>query len=72
MSKFYELEFKSYLWKGKLHEAVNYLSKFQDRKDWLQKYINIFEEGQYYKRTDNQNIGDIEKSIKNITEMYFR
>lgn len=68
MSKFNELEFKSYLWKGKLHEAVNYLSKFQDKKDWLQKYINIFEEGQYYKRTDNQIIGDIDK----IYQKYYR
>ncbi len=26
MRKYNELEFKSYLWKGQLHEAVSYLS----------------------------------------------
>ena len=68
MSKFNELEFNSYLWKGQLHEAVNYLSKFQDKKDLLQKYINVFEEGQYYKRTNNQVIEDIDK----IYQKYYR
>mgnify|MGYP000907459955 FL=1 len=68
MSKFNEFKFNSYLWKGQLHEAVNYLSKFQDKKDLLQKYINVFEEGQYYKRTNNQVIEDIDK----IYQKYYR
>lgn len=71
MSKFNELEFKSYLWKGQLYEAVNYLGKFPDKKDWLQKYINIFEKGQYYKRTDNEIVGGIDKIYQNYYRNVF-
>ena len=71
MRKYNELEFKSYLWKGQLHEAVSYLSKFHDKKDWFQKYINIFENGQYYKRTDNKVIGDIDKIYQNYYRNVF-
>jgi hypothetical protein len=42
MGTFKEFEFKSYLWKGQLHEAVSYLRKFEDKKDFLHKYINVF------------------------------
>lgn len=65
MSKYDKYEFGSYLVKGQLHEAINYLSKFSDKKDWLEKYINIFEKGQYYKRTDNEVLGCIDQIYQN-------
>lgn len=65
MNGFNELKFKSYLWKGQLHDAVNYLGRFKEKKDLLNKYIDIFEKVQYYKRTDNEVIGDIDKIYQN-------
>lgn len=65
---FNELKFKSYLWKGQLHDAVNYLSNFKEKKDLFNKYIDIFDRGKSYKRTDNKVIGDIDK----IYQTYYR
>lgn len=71
MSQFNELEFKSYLWRSQLHEAVNYLRKFDDKIDLLKKYIEVFEDGQYYKRTDNEVIGNIDKIYQNYYRNVF-
>lgn len=65
MSKFNEHEFISYLWKGRLHEAINYLSKFPDKKPLFEKYISIFEKGEYYKRTDHEILGSIDRIYQN-------
>lgn len=71
MSKFNEHEFKAYLWKGQLHEAMNYLSILPDKKDLFEKYINVFEKGQYYKRTDNEILGDIDRIYQNYYRNIF-
>lgn len=61
-------DFASYLIKGQLHEAVNYLREFPDKKDSLEGYINVFEKGEYYKRTDNEVITNIDR----IYQDYYR
>lgn len=71
MITFKELEFKSYLWKGQLHEAVSYLREFEGKKDLLHKYINVFEEEQYYKRTDNEILGKIDEIYQNYYRNVF-
>ncbi len=71
MSKYNKYEFGSYLVKGQLHEAINYLSKFPDKNDWLEMYINIFEKGQYYRRTDNEVLGDIDRIYQNYYRNVF-
>ena len=71
MSKYNKYEFGSYLVKGQLHEAINYLSKFPDKNDWLETYINIFEKGQYYRRTDNEVLGDIYRIYQNYYRNVF-
>jgi len=58
---FNELKFKSYLWKGQLRDAVDYLRGFKEKEDLFIKYTNIFNEGQYCKRTDNEVISSIDK-----------
>lgn len=68
MRKFNEREFKPYLWKGQLHEAVDYLSNFPDKKELHQKYLKVFKEGEYYKRTDNLVISELDK----IYQKYYR
>ncbi len=71
MSKYNKYEFGSYLVKGQLHEAINYLSKFPDKKDWLEMYINIFEKGQYYKRTENEVLEGIDRIYQNYYRNIF-
>ncbi len=68
MSEFVESEYLSYLWKGQLREAVDYLSKFPEKRELHDKYIQVFEEGQYFQRTDNQIVGAIDK----IYQEYYR
>ena len=58
---FNELKFKSYLWKGQLCDAVDYLRGFKEKEDLFIKYNNIFNEGQHCKRTDNEVIAGIDK-----------
>lgn len=71
MNEFNELKFNSYLIKGQLREAVKYLGYFQEKDDLLQQYINIFEEGHYCKRTDNEIIGNIDKIYQNYYRNVF-
>lgn len=71
MNKFNKSKLYSYLLKGQLNEAVNYLSNFPHKKDCFQKYINVFKEGQYYKRTDNKVIGSIDKIYQNYYRNIF-
>jgi hypothetical protein len=71
MNKYNEHEFKSYLWKGQLHEAMNYLSKFADRKGLFEKYRNVFKKGEYYKRTDNEILGGIDRIYQNYYRNVF-
>ncbi|MDF2586916.1 MAG: hypothetical protein K0S41_757 [Anaerocolumna sp.] len=61
-------EFGSYLLKGQLREAMNYLKSCPEKKEWLEGYINIFENGEYYPRTDNEVLG----LIDNIYQKYYR
>jgi hypothetical protein len=58
---FDELTFKSFLWKGQLRDAVDYLRGFKEKEEVLSKYINIFNEGQYLIRTNNEVIYGIDK-----------
>ena len=69
--KFNKSKFNSYLFKGQLHEAVNYLSVFPDKADYFEKYINIFQRGHYYKRTDNEVVGNIDKIYQNYYRNIF-
>lgn len=65
MTCFDKNEFGTYLLKGQLHNALTYLSKFSDKKDWLEMYTNIFKNGQYYKRTDNETLENIDRIYQN-------
>lgn len=65
MTSFDKNEYGSYLLKGQLHNAINYLSKFPDKKDWFEMYTNIFKHGQYYKRTDNETLVNIDQIYQN-------
>jgi len=68
MTCFDKNEFKALLLKGQLHNAITYLSKFPDKKDLLEMYINVFKNGQYYKRTDNETLENIDR----IYQDYYR
>lgn len=68
---FNELKFKSYLCKGHLRDAVDYIGGVKEKEDVLHKYISVFEEGQYYKRTDNEIIGNIDKIYQNYYKDIF-
>lgn len=68
MEKYDERKFKSLLLRTELREAVNYLSLYPEMNDLYQKYISVFENGEYLTRTDNQVIGDIDK----IYQKYYR
>lgn len=68
MYTFYERDFLGYLWKGELRKAVEYLSHVPDQKDLYNKYLKVFEQGEYYPRTDNFVLGEIDK----IYQKYYR
>ena len=68
MEKYDENKFKSFLWRLELKEAVNYLRDFPEMNDLYEKYISVFEKGEYLKRTDNEVIGEIDK----IYQKYYR
>jgi len=68
VEKYDEYKFKSFLWRLELKEAVNYLSNFPEMNDLYQKYISVFEKGEYLKRTDNEVIGHIDM----IYQKYYR
>ena len=68
---FNELKFKSYLCKGHLRDAVDYIGGVKEKEDLLHKYISVYEEGQYYKRTDNEIIGNIDKIYQNYYKDIF-
>ncbi|QSX07251.1 hypothetical protein JYG23_07880 [Sedimentibacter sp. zth1] len=71
MNIFNKHEFVSYLWKGQLHEATNYLSQIPDKKDLYEKYISIFEKSEYYKRTDNEILGKLDRIYQNYYRNVF-
>lgn len=71
MSIYNKYEFGAYLVKGQLHEALNYLSMFPEKNDRLETYINIFEKGQYYRRTNNEVLGDIDRIYQNYYRNVF-
>ncbi len=68
MTYFNKNEFTSFLLKGQLHDAIAYLSNFSDKKDCLEMYTNVFQHGQYYKRSENETIGNIDR----IYQEYYR
>ncbi len=71
MEEYNKQLFGSYLVKGQLHQAVNYLSRFPDYIDLYEKYIRFFQEGQYYKRTDNKILGSIDQIYQNYYRNVF-
>jgi hypothetical protein len=68
MLNFDKSVFCSYLVKGQLHNAITYLSKFPEKKDMLEMYTDIYENGHYYKRTENETLGNIDQ----IYQTYYR
>ncbi|MFT4147071.1 MAG: hypothetical protein QM644_21745 [Mobilitalea sp.] len=68
MAEFNKNEFIAYLLKGQLHKAVDYLGDFIDKKDRIESYLDIFERGQYYKRTDNATL----EKLDCIYQNYYR
>jgi hypothetical protein len=39
---FNELEFKSFFWKGKLKEAMLYLSEIPEKRELYEQYVDVF------------------------------
>lgn len=68
MSNYDKNIFDAFLLKWQLHEAVDYLRECPDKADWLSKYIEVFENGLYYKRTDHELLGNIDQ----IYQHYYR
>lgn len=71
MTEFNKSEFGAYLLKGQLQEAVDYVSKFIDKKDWVESYKDIFEKGGYYKRTDNETLNKLDHIYQNYYRNVF-
>ncbi len=63
--------FGSYLGKGQLHEAIDYLSNFEDKKDILKSYLDLFEKSQDYIRTDNETLGKLDHIYQNYYRNVF-
>ena len=61
-------EFDSFLLKAQLHNAITYLSKFPDKKDWFEWYTSMFNKDKYNKRTDNETL----EKIDCIYQDYYR
>jgi hypothetical protein len=68
MGQYSEIAFKSYLLKGQLRAAVDYLGQFPDKSALLQQYIDVFEKGQYQARTSNNVIARLDQ----IYQDYYR
>lgn len=71
MDNYSEFRFKTFLWKNDLHGAVDYLSNFPELNDLYQKYISVFEKNEYYKRTDNRVIDEIDQIYQNYYRNVF-
>ena len=71
MGEYNKYEFGSYLVKGQLHEAINYLSEFPYKKDLHEEYISVFQKGQYYNRTDSKILGSIDQIYQNYYRNVF-
>lgn len=68
MKRFDAEEFKSYFWKANLRGAVDYLRAFPEQKPLLERYLQVFEQGQTLKRTDNGVLAAIDA----IYQDYYR
>ena len=71
MTDFNKSIFGSYLGKGQLHEAIDYLSSFEDKKDIVEGYLDIFKKEQYYKRTDNETLDKLDHIYQNYYRNVF-
>ncbi len=60
--------FKSLLIQGKLREAVQYLSKFEENKRLVERYLETFEQKKNITRSDNEVI----QKIDAIYQEYYR
>lgn len=63
--------FISYLINGQLHDAVNYLRNYPEMKEKYDKYIDVFEQGHYLKRTDNEVLDKIDRIYQNYYRNIF-
>ncbi len=71
MTDFNKSIFGSYLGKGQLHEAIDYLSSFEDKKDIVEGYLYVFKKEQYYKRTDNETLDKLDHIYQNYYRNVF-